>query len=371
MAELKPFSMYSPPTEPGDRTLLILGEAPGEEEIKESRPFVGSSGKLLDDLLQLAGLHRAQFHITNVFSQRPPANDLKAWTLTKTELRKAGYSEAGRLPQIQKRYLHPEREPEVVRLKAELLRIAPDFIIAVGGTALWALTGDSRITTHRGAFFTAGGFDPASIVPIPCTALATFHPAAVMREWSMRPIVWADLKKVAQWLAGTLVPPISRRIYINPTEAELAYVYNSFRQGLGTELLGLDIETSPAANQLTTFAIGTPEVCICIPVWNAQTLPQLSHCYADAPSEAARWNWIRKFCSLPNPKVMQNGLYDMQYLLDAFDIRPVNVLHDTAILQHALQPELPKDLGTLGSLYLNEPGWKFMRTAKDEGKADE
>jgi hypothetical protein len=70
---------------------------------------------------------------------------------------------------------------------------------------------------------------------------------------------------------------------------------------------------------------------------------------------------------------MQNGLYDSQYLLDApIDIRLRNWHDDTAILHHALQPELPKALGTLASLYLNEPSWKQMRTSKkDEAKADE
>jgi hypothetical protein len=69
---------------------------------------------------------------------------------------------------------------------------------------------------------------------------------------------------------------------------------------------------------------------------------------------------------------MQNGLYDMQYLLDTLDLRVLNVVHDTAIMQHTLQPELPKALGTLASLYLNEPLWKQMReSAKDDNKADE
>jgi len=48
------------------------------------------------------------------------------------------------------------------------------------------------------------------------------------------------------------------------------------------------------------------------------------------------------------------------------------VQDDTSILQHSLQPELPKALGTLASLYLNEPSWKFMReSSKDDNKADE
>lgn len=353
----EPFSMYQAGTEPW----LLLGEAPGEEEAKAGKPFVGPSGRFIDELLKLVGFSREQFHVLNIFNTRPPNNDLKAWTLTKTELKKAGYSLDSRLPQLNKRYLHPDQEPEVLRLRIELEKLQPRLIIALGGTALWALTGDSRITQHRGSFFQVAG----------ATALATFHPAAVLREWSNRPIVWADLLKCRRWLDGTLPPPIRRRLWINPTEQEIADVYARFAR-VRDQLLGVDIETRPQAGQITSIAFGTAEECICIPVWNPQTLPGLSNCHASASSEALWWNWIRRFAELPNPKALQNGLYDLQYLLDVMDIRITNVLHDTAILQHSLQPELKKDLGTLGSLHLNEPAWKFMRTGReDEGKADD
>ena len=358
----KPFSMYSAPTEESPHTLLILGEAPGEEEVKQQKPFVGPSGELLERLLSISGFKRAHFHITNVFSERPPGNDLKNWTLTKTDLRKLGYSEAGRLPQLQKRYLSPEREPELLRLREELSTIRPDLIIALGGTALWALTGDGRITQSRGVLWDTdfGG-----------RAIATYHPAAILRQWDLRPLAWADLRKARRWLDGVLEAPLRRQIYINPTEEELAHVYREFAANK-TNLLGVDIETAPGCDQITTVAFATPTLGVTIPVWDRYTLPALSNCYGTASDEAARWSWIRRFLELPNPKVMQNGLYDMQYLLDTMDLRVHNVVHDTAILQHTLQPELPKALGTLASLYLNEPMWKQMReSAKDDNKADE
>lgn len=387
MAEFQPFSMYSPPSAPCAHRLLLLGEAPGEEEERQGRPFVGPSGKLLDELLALAGLRREHFHLLNVFSERPPGNDLKLWTLTKTELKKQGFEELGRLPQLNKRYLHPQHEPHLQRLKTELAALQPELILCLGGTALWALSSDSRITQSRGSFFSyTQKWAPTSgtewrirtdwgKLPSPrdfsCKALATFHPAAVIREWSLRPIVWADLRKVRQWLDGSLPAPIKRKLWINPTFEEIAHVYSTFSR-VPTDLLGVDIETAPRAGQITTFAIGTAEECICIPLWDKNTLPGLCHRYARASEEALAWQWVRRFCALPNPKVLQNGLYDMQWLLDVMDIRLENVLHDTSILQHALQPELPKDLGTLGSLYLNEPAWKFMRQGKaEEAKADE
>lgn len=368
MTEPIPFSMYSAPTlNCAEGPLLLLGEAPGEEEEKAGKPFIGASGQLLNNLLHIAGFKREQFHVTNVFAARPPGNDLKAWTLTKTDLKRAGYQECGRLPQINKRYLHPERECELQRLGVELAEIKPHLIIALGGTALWALSGDSRITQHRGNFF-----QPTyKNIDWPCTALATFHPAMVLRAWDNRPIVWADFLKARRWLDGTLPPPLKRKLWINPTPEEIADVYARFA-GVPTALLGVDIETVPTSGQLTTFAVGSSEECICLPLWFPATLPAMCHANDSLAGEVASWQWIRRFCDLPNPKVMQNGMYDMTWLLDVMDIRPVNVLHDTAILQHALQPELPKALGTLASLYLHVPSWKGMRTShKDDGKADE
>lgn len=358
----EPFSMYSAPTEDSPHTVLIIGEAPGEEEAKQGKPFVGSSGQLLTELLAISGFKRSQCHITNVFTERPPGNDLKLWTLTKTDLRKAGFSEAGRLPQLQKRYLHPDREPELSRLRTELHEIKPSLTVALGGTALWALTGDGRITQGRGVLWHPdhGG-----------RAIATYHPAAILRQWDLRPLAWADLRKGRRWLDGTLEAPLKRILYINPTEEELALVYDRFA-AQPTDLLGVDIETAPGCDQITTVAFATPTLGVCIPLWNRYTLPTLCHSHADASGEAVAWRWIVRFSQLPNPKVMQNGLYDMQYLMDVMDIRPRGVCHDTAILQNALQPELPKALGTLASLYLNEPLWKNMReAAKDDNKADE
>jgi len=65
-------------------------------------------------------------------------------------------------------------------------------------------------------------------------------------------------------------------------------------------------------------------------------------------------------------------LYDAQYLLDApIPIVLRNYIHDTSLAQHAYQPELPKALGILASLYLNEPSWKQMRASAKDAKADE
>lgn len=431
--EPKPFSMFEPARNSSSR-LLIIGEAPGEEEEKQRRPFVGPSGKLLDSMLEQVGFSRGDFHITNVFSNRPPENDLKKhWTLTKTELKKLGYPNTGRLPTLNKRYIHPDHEPELERLAQEIDELDPEFILLLGGTALWALTAEGRITVNRGALVPVfrpirpgmsvhqpllnpdvkstldyqppqlpsptsvsaakdHPFSPASpsqelalrgrqssqasLLPEWAAsrsarwALPSFHPAMILRQWDNRPLLWADLIKARRFLADQLPRPLSRRLWVDPTFSEIEEVYNRFLHSSAD--LGCDIETDPRIGQITMISFGTPEEIICIPFFNKNTLAHLCNYWKTAKEEAQAWRWVIKFSRLPNKKVLQNGLYDTQYLLEDFDIRLRRYDDDTAILQHCIQPELPKALGTLASVYLNEPSWKFMRESeKDANKADE
>jgi uracil-DNA glycosylase len=361
-AQRQRWQMHSPPTSPSNLCLVILGEAPGTEEVAKNLPFVGPAGQLLrNTLFPEAGLNLAQWHVLNTFSQRPPDNNLDLWTANKTELKRAGLPAIGH--PLRKRYLLPEHRWQLEETATRLRELQPDLILALGGTALWFLSGESAISQYRGNFFNS----PYG------RAVATFHPTSVLRQWEQRPIVWSDLRKTARFIAGDLPAPAKRRLWINPTWAEIANVYARFARN-PTTVLGVDIETAPSLDQITTVAFGSTNEAICIPLWDkAASTQEKQNAWATAAEETKAWRWVERFANLPNPKVMQNGLYDSQYFLDApIDIRLRNWQHDTAILQHATQPELPKALGVLASLHLNEPSWKQMRTsAKDENKADD
>lgn len=123
---------------------------------------------------------------------------------------------------------------------------------------------------------------------------------------------------------------------------------------------------------MTTISFGFADEAICIPFYNKGALPTQCNYWATAREEAQAWRWVMRYAALPHPKVGQNFLYDHQYLLEDLDIRVRHIDDDTAILQHGLQPELPKALAVLASLYINEPAWKMMReSVKDENKADD
>jgi len=352
--------MYTPPKNSHpSKTLVLLGEAPGAEEEKAGVPFIGSSGRLLrEGLLRDAGLDADDFHILNTFSQRPDNNDLKNWTVNKTEAKKLGLDWQTLGPPLHKRYLLPQYQPLLRETRRTLDAIQPDLIVGLGATALWFLSNESTITNFRGTFFNT---------PWGTEAICTFHPASILYQWSNYPIAWADLRKVRQKLNADLPAPLRREFVINPTFAEMANAYARLNQT--TSEIGVDIETAPSIAQITTISFSVPTFGICIPIWDKYTGRSV---YSSVADEIKAWRWIDRFARLPQKKVLQNGIYDAQYLLDApIPITLRNYTDDTALLHHALQPELPKDLGTLASLYLNEPAWKQMRRSAKDAKADE
>ena len=341
-----------------------MGEAPGAEEEASGIPFVGNAGKMLSAVMAEAGLDRRQFHILNTFLKRPPNNDLKQWTLNKTEWkREYGSAPYPDPPQIKKRHLRPEHFWQIEELRKRLRILKPDLIIAMGATALWALSGEDAISLFRGNFFNS----PYG------RAIATYHPAGIFHQYSNLPLMWADLVKVRMWLEGTLPAPLRRRLWLNPTMDEIEALYHRWADA-PPPLLGVDIETCPSIDQITTVSFSTPTEGICIPFWDRYAFASTARNYwPDSATEVQAWRWVERFATLPSAKVMQNGMYDAQYFLDApIQIRLANWNDDTVVAQHSYQPELPKDLGTLGSLYLNEPSWKQMRTrSSDVNKADE
>jgi len=147
--------------------VMILGEAPGRDEDEIGRPFVGRAGQLLDRMLAAIGLDRNQAHIANIVPWRPPGNR----TPTPQEI-------AICMPFIQ-------RQIELA---------APDVLVTMGAPATQNLLGQREgILRLRGRWFDyqTGGHDrPARTIP----ALATLHPAYLLRQPAQKALSWRDLR---------------------------------------------------------------------------------------------------------------------------------------------------------------------------------
>ena len=150
--------------------VMFVGEAPGYDEDVIGRPFVGRSGKLLDLMMGAIGLDRTQVYIANVVPWRPPGNR----TPTPQET-------AICLP--------------FIRRQIELAN--PDFLVCLGGPAMQTLLGiKDGITRSRGRWMS---FDTGSRE---IRALATFHPAFLLRSPLQKRFAWRDFLALKKALAG-------------------------------------------------------------------------------------------------------------------------------------------------------------------------
>lgn len=144
--------------------IVLIGEAPGAEEDRQGKPFVGRSGKLLDQMLEAIGLNRRSVYITNTVFWRPPDNR----TPTPAEVASC----------------RPLMDKHLALLK-------PKLLLLVGGTASKAvLKTETGITKLRLRWHNVDV--PGLADPIP--ALPTFHPAFLLRNPPAKKDAWEDLK---------------------------------------------------------------------------------------------------------------------------------------------------------------------------------
>jgi uracil-DNA glycosylase len=333
--------------------IFILGEAWGAEELKQQTPFVGPSGYELTRLLADAGINRADCYLTNVLNLHPPGSDLDSLCGSKLD-GVVGY------PAIKPaKYLRAEFQPELERLGDELLEVDPNIILCLGNTALWAMAGKTAISQQRGttqlSTHTANGFK----------ILATYHPAAVLRDRPLRPVVVADFGKA---LRESTFPDLRRpyrEIWIEP---DLQDCRDFFEKHLPkTSLLSVDIETSGRRITCIGFAPNS-RTALVIPFVDKRKLA--GNYWATGELECEVWRLIAGVLENPIPKLFQNGLYDISFLYRSYGIKVAGATHDTMLLHHALQPESKKDLGFLGATYADFGAWKQMRVKKTTKRED-
>jgi len=124
---------------------MLIGEAPGAEEERLGRPFVGASGQELDRMLGEAGISRTECVVTNVCKVRPPRNDITQFF---ARSKKALTSEHVLL---RDRWVLPCVREGFILLIAEIEQAQPSMIIPLGNVAMWALTGQWGIGKWRGS----------------------------------------------------------------------------------------------------------------------------------------------------------------------------------------------------------------------------
>ena len=148
---------------PADAEIMFIGEGPGFHENEQGRPFVGASGKFLDQLLEQAGLTRADVFIANVVKCRPPEN----------------------------RDPHPDELMACSEyLDGQIEAINPSIIVTLGRVSMGKYVPGAKITSIHGQMHK---IDERFIIPM-------YHPAAALHQPALRPSILADFAKLPDQL---------------------------------------------------------------------------------------------------------------------------------------------------------------------------
>ena len=160
---------------PANSDIMLIGEGPGFHENEKGRPFVGASGKFLEELLAEIGFSREEVFISNVVKCRPPGN---------------------RDPQ-----------PEEVKictsiyLDRQIAAINPTVIVTLGRFSMNLLMPNAKISQVHGQAVKIHG---RLVVPM-------YHPAAALHQGSLRPVIKEDFSQLPQLIADAAGTPDQKK----------------------------------------------------------------------------------------------------------------------------------------------------------------
>lgn len=336
--------------------IMIVGESWGETEAQQQQPFVGLSGHELTRMLSEAGIDRRECFFTNVVSERPYENDIRRFFYTTAEVK------SGRL--LSTKGLYPKenvlRGLETLQKQIEVVK--PRAVIAFGNYALWALTSScygisnsegwkipTGITSWRGSQLYVND----SQIPL----MPTYHPAAIMRQWSWRYAAMHDLRqRFSKALKNEWGVP-QYEFEIRPSFTTVMQRIQWIEAQLPCNI-SVDLET--AFGHIGCVGLGWSRLqAICIPFWRKDT----REAYWSPAEECEIIIALRRLLLNPLCRIVgQNFLYDAQYTSLYWGLIP-HVHLDTLIIHHLCWPGTPRGLDYLSSLYC-----RYHSYWKDEGK---
>lgn len=289
-----------------DAPVVIIGEAPGANEIRTGEPFVGQAGQLLNRVLERAGIDRRTCYVTNSMLCRPTESP-------------------------------PPREAIDAcrgRVTAELGAYPRQLIITLGNSALRSITGNHnlKITHERGR-----------IIDTPYgPAVPTIHPAAVLRGYSDFPRLLKDVAYAGSLIAGAPRRTAGTTKYTVVTEQSIAKAVKFLLQH---SILAADIETSgynPLVDRILSVAVS----------WEKNHV-------AVFPDTLLAHKELRRLFEEPGPKwIWHNGKFDTSFLR-VVGVR-ARVDGDTMLMHYALdEARGTHDLKQLAGDYLGAPDYKL------------
>lgn len=305
--------------------VMFIGEALGETEANEGRPFRGGTGKMLRTMIAQAGLRPDEYYITNVVKCQPPKNR----TPDKDEIATC----------------------TGLYLEKELASVRPLVIVPVGDVALrWVLGPDvAGIQTTRGYVFD----HPSGAVVIPIV-----HPSFVARGnrefWA---ITVYDLKKIKLAANGLLPKPPAECFNLFPSIRDVRAICQDILSKQSK--IAFDLETVGRREQLNIMCCGiawSRQEALCVPFLKRGGVPY----WQDPLHEEEAWYWLNELWKSDCVKVGQNVfVFDVPILMDHGVKFKRHTVRDTLVRHHCIGLELPHSLAFLTSVYTRIPHYKL------------
>jgi uracil-DNA glycosylase family 4 len=327
--------------DPSNVNIILIGEAPGQQEVTRGIPFVGDSGKLLGRIFDEIELDGAQIMRTNACLCRPRNNDAPA---------------PAALAACQERLAH------------ELSRYPSAVLVTLGTSATAALDALSghvtkgRMLQRRGDILDRAIHDPATPAspPVSMQSVATIHPAYVLRAPQNKPLLHADLLKVKRLAANEPiyqfdVDAVRYSVWTRET-ADRCRAY--LERAPANALVAIDTESE----HLQWYdGVARPKARLLL----LQVAIEADRAIL-IPYNVLRWRpfryWFEEWI-VNKRTIMHNAKYDM-HVLETNDIAMPPVYHDTLIGQYALIENARGQYGLkhLADVYLNTGDYDYEIT---------
>ena len=329
--------------------IAIISDCFYGDDAITGQPFSGRLGQKARMLVRSLGMDPDRVVWDTVIRRKPPFGAFLDWCVGKRQAGDLPYGPIAPSKYLPLHLYHEHIPPLFDRLEAQGVAV----VVPMGQAATWAFLGDGRVTKLRGFLQETARF----------RVLPTYSMAMVQRKFEWQNILAADLLKAWKELDAPSSEAPPRLLHIAETVEDLPTI---IREVSALPLVALDIETE-RHTQITCISFGGPDASWVIPFRSREN--STGSYWPDALSERFAWEAVKELCDTPQPKVGQNGLYDLFFLYFLMGFRVRNYQHDSMLLHHSNQPEMQKSLDFLVSIYLNAPAWKDLRKQAKEKEA--
>lgn len=308
--------------------IAVIGDLPHSADLHESRMFSGYGGKLLEKLLNFAGVMRNACFCGNLSQEGTVSGSITSWD-------------------------DPDLTAGLTQLKSDIAEFNPNICVLLGKDALRAAgRTDVSLTELRGTFFVCTDLS-SPFYGRKC--MATFNPSDSIKFYDQVPILLFDLQRAKREGLSPVFNPPYRNIRKGLSFLELTSELRRIRDECPR--LGFDIEGYGTTGVTCLSFAERPDTAICVPFSGYE-----NGSYWTLDEELEIWKLVSEILSdTTKTFIIQNCIYDMFVMFWRHRIWVRGKIEDTMVAAWENFCELPKGLGFLCSLYTLEPYYKTDR----------